>query len=368
MRNLVISLTLGALSFGYLSCAAQRTNTSVFSVSDKQSGLESRIMTGNFIKMDTLLPGKTSFALNPGRVIRRSEADYFLLNLVSVGDQGLPQISVGDSLFLYLESSIVKLFAYDVRTEKQEISAFFEIQAYDLIDLGNARSIMLELYCGLHIFKATLSVDNIYNFRKYAAQYIIESDLPPRKPAVTIPDHWGFSSLGAGIGYEIWIGKYSDLIAPAIDRELSDFFALGFGLTNLSYYQYGLRQDWAPDPEHPGDSLLSVYYWIDQDVSKNYPSLGLMYGLSHANLIAGCSLEAGLAVQYHWLPTWQLPTDSVYIPEYDQSFARTKYNLTSGAIIDGFVWSFFLQIGGIWARIGTQHTWAAGIALPLPWW
>ena len=60
--------------------------------------------------------------------------------------------------------------------------------------------------------------------------------------------------------------------------------------------------------------------------------------------------------------------DSVYVPEKDAFYPSRIYVHSSGKLFDGFSIGLYLQLGGVWARIDSKHSWAAGISLPVPWW
>jgi hypothetical protein len=88
--------------------------------------------------------------------------------------------------------------------------------------------------------KARFSKDNIYNYRYFAAKYVLgtEDIPPPTKPAYEQP--WAFLGGGAGSGLDFWLGYYTNFLR--IKPESGDYLAAGFGRKALEYSRYNYFQ------------------------------------------------------------------------------------------------------------------------------
>jgi hypothetical protein len=350
------------------NCASRQQIISVYEVSDPEHNLHSYMMSGNFIQLDSLEQGYRVCSLNPGRIQQGDQKVYFALNFIYKGEKDSVVITKNDSLILFIDATRLDLTTYDIQNSTRGTSAFYEISPYDLVDLGNANQVLLQVTTRDKILSARLSPMNIYNFKRFASRFVLLSDHQPARPQPAQKIKWGFVSMGLGSGYEVWLGKYTDIFTAGKDNRLHDFLAINAGFSTFSYDIKGFRRFWEYDPANPQDSTLAIRFWTDKPVDENYPYLGFMYGLKLERVISDWSLETGVTAQYFFLPQWQYPVDSVYVPEQDKFYPEKIYQLTSGTPYDGFCAGIFFQVGGLWARINTKKAWAIGLALPVPWW
>jgi len=364
----VANKILIAISLMLVACAARQQLIPVYEVSDPERNLHSYMMSGNYISLQNMPEGYRVCSLNPGRIHRGSEGVYFALNLIYKSEIDSITISVQDTLLLVIDGLHLSLIPYDIQQSGRETSAFYEIDPYDLVDLGNANLVSVHIGTQDSILSARLSQENIYNFKRFAARYVLLSDHQPHQSMPAKRKNWGFVSLGLGSGYELWLGKYTDLLTSRDQPHVQDYLAVNAGYSSFSYDIKGFRRFWIYDPEIPGDSTLAIRFWSDETVHKNYPYLGFMYGVKLEQVVSDWSLETGITVQYFFLPQWRQAVDSVYVPEQDKHYPQKLYHLTSGTQFDGFSAGVFIQLGGLWGRLDTQKSWAVGLALPVPWW
>jgi len=360
-----VLILIGLIQF---NCTGGKFNKPVYEVSDPSHGLKSYIMTGNNIVLKGFPKEYTSCALNPGRIASKNNRIYYIINLVYRSEIRTVKFSESDTLYISLDNSQINLVPYDVQSDDMGASIFYEIDRYDIVDIGNAKKVQIKINVADDVLTSDLSYANIYNFQRFATRYILVSDHIPEMKAPEPVTKWGFTSFGFGSGYEIWLGKYTNLITAKKKIELSDYLAFSIGTSSFSYEILGFRQFWEPVEGNPNDSVLTTDYWVDESIAKYYPYIGAMYGISVDDFIRDWSLEAGLTLQYFFLPSWQQDSDSIYVPEHDQYYAQTIYRQSGGNLFDGFSAGIFMQIGGLWARINTKKSWAIGLVLPVPWW
>ena len=340
----------------------------VYEVDDPDYGLQSSIMTGNYLALDSINPIYTLCSLNPGRITSKNNHVYFVLNLVYHSSTYPLTIKSQDSLTIYLDSGSLELKPHDIQVAENEISAFYEINRYDLIDIANSQNVTVTINAQNKILTSRFNEKNKYNFKVFAAKYVLNSGYEPEYPKAATKKHWGFSGAGVGSGYEMWLGRYLNWFTNKSDEHMQDFLALGIGYSSFSYQIKGLRLLNIPDPENPLDSIVVVRYWQDEEITNYIPAPGIVYGWSFKNIVSSWSLEAGVSIQYHFLPTWQESSDSVYVPEHEKYYPLHTYHYSQANMYDGFSAGIFLQLGGMWARINTRKSWAVGLSLPVPWW
>ena len=360
----IITLLLSFLRF---HCTHQKLSTPVYQVEDTEHGINSYIMSGNYLDLTTKPGLNTLLSLNPGRISSKKTSTYYVLNLVYISENDSLIISAKNELKLAFDQNILKLKPYDVQINKNESVSFFEIDPYDIVDIANAKNVSVVIPTSNGIVEARFSRENIHNFKLFSAKYILLSEYEPRLAESSPVDNWGFISPGAGTGYEFWLGKYTRIFTEE-NSNITDYISIGTGFSSFDYEITGIRQFWIEDPDNPMDSILAIRYWVDEQHTKNYPYIGFMYGISEKTIIKNRSIEVGVTLQYFFLPEWQGEVDSIYIAEKGMYYPTQKYNLGKGNLFDGFSAGLFLQIGGIWARVNTKKSWAAGLALPLPWW
>jgi hypothetical protein len=349
------------------SCAQQKLNTTVYRSNNAQQGNTTVILSGNYLDLNQDANAQTLLALNPGRVVSRNNRIYYILNLVYISRSDSLRLAMSDELRITLDQSELALQPYNVQNNPDEMIAFFEIGAFDLVDISNADRVKVTLSTANKNLRASFSVNNRYEFKRFAAKYILNSDYQPAPPKVIAKEKWGFASPGFGSGAELWVGQYSKIILQD-KQSLSEYLAINAGFSKFDYEQLGFRKFLVENPDMPGDTILAIRYWQDVQNTKYIPYFGIMYGFSENEWLAPWSVEVGVTVQYFFLPTWQGTVDSIYVAELDTFFPDKKYQITAGELFDGISAGVFIQIGGIWGRINTKKSWAAGISLPVPWW
>ncbi len=348
-----------------IHCSHQKLATPVYRVEDPVKEINSDIMAGNYI--DAGLPEKNLIALNPGHIVSKHASSYYVLNLVYISETDSLVIGLEDEIQLSFDKNILKLKPFNVQVTANETVAFYEIEPFDLVDISNATNVRVLIYAQNRIIDGRFTQDNVHNFKKFTAKYILDSDFKPQLPEFVPVEKWGFISAGGGTGYEFWLGRYLNLFQQK-KSAFREYLSVGAGFSGFDYEVLGIRQSWIDDPENPMDSVLAVYYWQDEYNTDYYPYLGVMYGISNNKIIKNWSVELGITLQYFFLPEWQGEVDSIYIAEKGDYYATKQYQLVQGNLFDGFSAGIFLQIGGIWGRINTKKSWAAGLSLPLPWW
>lgn len=367
-RNLLNIPVFMISLFVLWQCAPRSQFLPVQEVNDPEHGLQSHIMTGNYLVMDSTGNGYSFCQINPGRIKPRNNRIYYVLNLIYHSQTARKKFDAQKQMVIDFDQDSLVLEPHDIRYGENEVVAFYEIDKFDLVDLANANTIKVMIGTGSPVLSGQFSDLNKYNIRYFTSRYVLNSTYEPEPPRPAPKAHWGFAGIGMGSGYEFWLAKYSSIFSAGAENENSDFLALGIGFSPFSYEVKGIRQFVIPDPENPADSIFVIRYWQDKITNRYIPAPGLIYGWSFKNIISNFSLEAGISARYHFLPDWQGETDSVYVPEKGEYYPSVKYVHSSGELFDGFSVGLYLQLGGVWARIDSKRSWAAGISLPVPWW
>ena len=350
------------------NCSSGGLRVPVQEVDDPEHGLQSHIMTSNYIKQDSSAGGYSYWQINPGRIKPKNNQVYYVFNLIYHGSYATENFDTQNRMLIEFDNDSLELEPHDIKYTDDEVVAFYEIDKFDLLDLANAKSIKIMIGAGNPILSGGFSEQNIYNLRYFTSRYVLNSSFEPEPPQPIRKDHWGFTGVGVGSGYEFWLAKYSNLFTRSAENRNCDFLALGFGFSPFSYQIKGIRQIMVPDPENPPDSMFVIRYWLDEEINRYIPAPGVIYGWSFKNVVSNISLEAGVSARYHFLPAWQGQSDSVYVPEKDATYPSQIYVHSKGKLFDGFSIGLYLQLGGIWARVDSERSWAAGISLPVPWW
>lgn len=348
-----------------IHCSHQKLSSPVYQVEDQE--IKSYIMSGNYLQLVGDVQPKTLLSLNPGRIQSKNTSTYYILNLVYINETDSLVLSNNDEIEIIFDHNIIRLKPYNIQYKNKETVIFYEIDPYDIVDISNANSVRVSVPTKNSIVKAGFTHENIYNFKVFATKYILVSKFEPTLKEPQADESWGFVSPGGGTGYELWLGKYFRM-ATKENSGFREYISLGAGFSSFEYEIKGLRQFWVENPENPADTIHVIRYWRDELHKKNYPYIGLSYGVSENSWIRNWSVEMGITIQYFFLPEWQNSPDSLYIPEKDAYYPVEIYSLNSGNLFDGFSAGVFLQVGGIWGRVNTKKSWAAGISLPLPWW
>jgi hypothetical protein len=308
--------------------------------------LESIIQSGNWLKFYTERRAEPyTGTLNPGKMIS-SGREYHIVKF-EYRDQYLPySLQDGDTLSLILDGRALNLTGYNTSRQKNRLSAYYNIDKWDLVDIGNASSVMALIKAQEGDLRATFSTENIYNYRFFAAKYILgANDIPPiSEPVYEQPI--AFLSGGAGSGFDFWFGYYTNFLS--IEPGLGDYLAAGMGFITFTYSRFN---------RFPGQG----YLWDGNFSEKNY-SINVMYGLTHPSPFGNWSFEIGFTYQYYSYDNdWNSEnTGTDQFPTY--------YRLDKGKPIEGSVIGMFIQAGGLWVQFNRKRNWAVGIAIPVPWW
>jgi hypothetical protein len=308
--------------------------------------LESIIQSGNWLKLYTDRRAEPyTGTLNPGR-ITSSGRKYHILKF-EYYDNNLPfSLQEGDTMILILDGRALIFIGYNISIQKNRLSAYYEIDKYDMVDIGNASGVEVMIKAQEGELRGTFSKENIYNYRYFAAKYILGAkDIPPLKE----PDYeqpTAFLSGGAGTGIEFWFGYYTNFLN--IKPGLADYLSAGMGIAGIDYSRYNHYQD-------------QGYLW-DGNYSLNNYYINVMYGLTHPSPFVNWSVELGFTYQYYFYDeSWNSKnTGTEQFPTY--------YRLTNGDPYEGSVIGVFIQTGGLWVQFNRRKNWAAGIAIPIPWW
>ena len=308
--------------------------------------LESIIQSGNWLKFYTdRRADPYTGTLNPGRMTSKGRK-YHILKF-EYYDNNLPfSLEEGDTMIIILDGRALNFTGYNVSQQKKRISAYYEIDKYDMVDIGNASNVVVMIKTQGGELRATFSKENIYNYRYFSAKYILgANDIPPLKePAYEQPV--AFLSGGAGTGIEFWFGYYTNFFN--LKPGLGDYLSAGMGIATIDYSLYNRYQG-------------QGYLWDGNFSLKNY-YINMMYGFTYPSPFGNWSFEVGFTYQYYFYDeSWNSKnTGTEQFPTY--------YRLTDSAPYEGSVIGVFIQAGGLWIQFNRRKNWAAGIAIPIPWW
>ena len=308
--------------------------------------LESINQTGNWFKFYTERRTEPySGTLNPGRMTSRGR-EYHVIKFVN-HDNNFPfSLKDGDTLSLILDGRVLHLTGYNISKQKDRLSAYYEIDKWDMIDVGNSSTVKVIVGTQEGKLSASFSKKNIYNYRYFAAKYILKSDdIPPiGEPVYKQPI--AFLSWGTGTGTEFWFGYFTNFFN--LTPGLGDYLAAGMGISSIDYSRY----NYFP---------VQGYLW-DGNFSLNNYYINIMYGLSYPSPYGNWSFEFGFTYQYFMYDeSWNSKnTGSDQFPTY--------YRLTDTVPYEGSVIGVFIQAGGLWVQFNRESNWAVGIAIPVPWW
>jgi hypothetical protein len=312
----------------------------------QMGNLESIIQSGNWLRFSSdLRADPFTGTLNPGRII--SEGRKYHILKYENRDKNFPySLKNGDTLSLVLDGRALNLMGYNTSGQGEKLSIYYEIDQWDLVDIGNASSVEVILKAQEGELRARFSKDNIYNYRYFGAKYILGTDdiPPPAQPSYEQPA--AFLGGGAGTGTEFWFGYYTNFLK--IKQGLGDYLAVGVGFISFKYSRYN---------RFPGQG----YLW-DGDFSETNYSINLMYGLTYPSPLGNWSFELGFTYQYYFYnENWNKENTGTELwPTY--------YQLTDQVPHKGSVIGMFIQAGGLWVQFNRIRNWAVGLAIPIPWW
>ena len=316
-------------------------------------------MTGNnldfFISNE---PKPYRCSLNPGILFTRS-GTYYTLNFSS-RNQKLPfELTNNDSLQLKLDNSTITLATLDVSRTGNRFSAYYRIDYWDLLDMGNVDQLQAIFYHGDTLFQASFSDESINNYRYFSAKYILKADDIPEPDPQPYQQPWGFFSGGGGSTYDFWLGHYTNFIST--QSGTGDFIAAGFGLSPFNYSEWVMV---SPLPSNANfNTVPNNIFWheLNEDRSSSY-NFHLMYGITHPSPFGHWSIEVGLSFYYYWSDKRWIDGQLQYLDSGILTIVEGGKPF-KGAAVGGF-----FQFGGLWFQLNSKPSWTVGIAIPVPWW
>jgi hypothetical protein len=329
----------------YFACST--TKTSMAPVQEINTGdIQTAIMSGNII--DCYVGGGSTphkCSLNPGYIKSRSREYYFLK--FEYRNYRLPyHFQKDDSIKISIDGNEIILLAYDISKTDEKLTVYYKIDRWDILDLGNANHVSVVIPLKKIKLQSQFSKKNIYNYKYYAAKYILETDEIPKPGEPEYEQSWGFVGGGIGTGYEFWLGSFTNFIM--VESEMGDYIAFGAGFSPFDFWRYSFTSS-------------DRKYHLNGKFTGNSYYLNLMYGLSHLVPRSKISIETGITFQYYF-------HDSDWDQNIGSDLYPTIYELDKGRPYSGPALGLFLQIGGFWAQINSKLNSALGIAIPLPWW
>jgi hypothetical protein len=308
--------------------------------------LESIIQSGNWLKFysdDRAEP--YSGTLNPGKIISMNR-EYHILKFELYNKIPPIKLQDSDTLTLILDGRALHLTAYNVSEQEDRLTAYYNIDKWDIVDLGYASNIVVIINSEEGRLRTSFSSENIYNYRYFSAKYILKTgDIPPRyEPEYKQPI--AFISGGAGTGIDFWLGYYTNFLQKI--TALGDYVALGIGLSTFKYDIYNMYYGHG-------------YLWDGNFTENNY-NLNVMYGLSYPSPFGNWSFEVGVTYQYYFHDkNWN--ADNTGSKLYPTVYLITDNKPRNESLIGAFV-----QVGGLWLQWNRKKLWALGISIPIPWW
>ena len=308
--------------------------------------LESIIQTGNWFKFSTDRRTEAyTGTLNPGRMTSKGR-EYHILKFVN-HDKNFPfAMEDGDTLSLILDGRNLYLTSYNVNQQQNRLSAYYEIDKWDMADIGNASSVKVIFHTKDGELRTSFSHKNIYNYRYFSAKYILKTeDIPPiGEPSYKQP--MAFLGGGAGTGIDFWFGYYTNFLK--LTSGLGDYLAAGMGISKFKYDIYN---------RYPGHG----YLW-DGGFSENNYNINAMYGLTYPSPFGNWSFELGVTYQYYFHDeNWNSEnTGSDRFPTY--------YQIADGKPREESLIGAFIKAGVFWVQWNRKKLWAVGIVIPVPWW
>jgi hypothetical protein len=303
--------------------------------------------------------------LNPMRIYSPYNGLYFALRLRFTPAMMNLKISAGDRLLINLDHGQVELKAYEVKTRQSEISCYYSIDKWDLVDIGNARTASVTVWDSAGSQLIPMSRLNINEYRLFASTYILGRLFIPeynRRPE----RHWGFVGVGYGTMFGAWVAKYFNLFVPTSGFASGEFVGIGFGYSPFTYYVYKVYRITVLDPENGW--YLKYGYGLPETRSEPVYQLGLIYGFVNHSLLEPASAEAGITVQYFFQNTRYDKAYLIHQTPLSYDSPEMVYRATGGVMRHGFAAGIFLQAGAFWIHANTLNVWTTGLSTPVPWW
>ena len=104
--SIIIILLLSFLQF---HCTHHKLSTPVYQVDDTEQGINSYIMSGNYLDLNAKPGSNTLLSLNPGRISSQKTSTYYVLNLVYISETDSLIISAENEVKLTFDQNILKL-------------------------------------------------------------------------------------------------------------------------------------------------------------------------------------------------------------------------------------------------------------------
>ncbi len=364
MINRLLNLILFLLVImSHLHCVhTSRQRASIDMFRDSELDNIYYLMENNYLstRIDDIFKTR-GCTLNPGKIISENENDtYYILRFFYSSYVDTFIINEGDSILITVDGRIINLESYYVNLGHNEVTAYYEIQVLDLIEISQAKSVMVIVKGVNDTFYSEFQPQNFTNFDNFVKKIIYTSEKNQndiRDDQIIKSKLRGFISVGAGSGYELWFTYYTNFLKIKAFQEMGDFISIGAGFTKFNYDRYVHSQTSSEPPP--------IFWYEFHDSQKNSIwYLNAMYGLTHANLVGNWSIELGVTAQYYQIDDrdW-----NEYIPSETRwgTVPQFKYNITNGQAYDGIVFGIFVQAGIFWFRINLQEAWMLGLSIPI---
>ncbi len=175
--------------------------------------------------------------LSPMRIYSPYNGLYFALNLTYTPAIMDLKINTGDRLEVDLDHGKFELIAYEVKYDQEEYNAYYHIDKWDLVDIGNSGKASVTIYDQTGQERIVLDRQDLNDYRLFASGYVLGTIFIPEDG----PYHkkqWGFFCAGYGNVFNVWLAKYFNFLVPKTDLVAGEFFSAGGGFAPFSYYTY----------------------------------------------------------------------------------------------------------------------------------
>ena len=303
--------------------------------------------------------------LSPVRIYSPYSGLYFALKLTYTPGITDLKIKTGDRIAFTIDHSRFEITAYEAIYDPKEITAYYHIDKWDLVDIGNAGSATVSIYDQFTEQKIEFSRENITNYRLFASAYVLGTTYIPGA-GESSKELWGFFSVGYGTAFGTWLAKYLNLLFHESELVAGDFISAGTGFAPFNYYTYQVTR--FPAFDMNTGWYLDYAYRLPEKTSDPVYHIGIMYGVVNRSLISGASVELGLSFQYFIHHTGYDDQKIIHQTPLTPDSPDRVYRIIDGTALKGFAGGAFLQAGIIWVHVNTSKIWSAGLTAPLPWW
>jgi hypothetical protein len=353
------AIQLLALTCHYFHCAYQTNQyASIRTIYDPEEKRNTQLMVGNYLVLSPLEALKlVSIALDPGKVLAVDNSSYYFIKLVCVSRNENHILYPADSLAMQLDGRSLILCSYSKQASGREATAYYAINKFDLIEIGDSKSVIIEIPGSNAELRKALDSQSIKNIKKFSKEIILSQE-PERNPYLSsVKKKRAFLGLGRGTGYQILAAYYVNLIQDRVVADMTDFIAVGVGQSSFYYDKYKVTE--------VSNFLIQVYayrFYLHRISKSN--QLTAMWGLSYQRKTWPFSLELAASANCYFLKDeeWNL-----YIP-YDTGYGVVPYffnKMTKGKVYEGFALGIFLLAGPLWYHVDNMGVWSIGLALPI---